>query len=105
MQSGTLTDTHTHKAYLTGFILALILTAIPFAIVWTGALPAGATLIIIAVAAVIQVLVHLHYFLHLNLKTTPRENLLAMAFAAVLIFIMVGGSLWIMFDLHFRMMR
>ena len=97
-------ETHTQKAYLTGFVLALVLTAIPFALVWVGALPTGATFAVIAIAAVVQVLVHLRYFLHLNLTTTPRENLLAIAFAAVLIFIMVGGSIWIMFDLHYRMM-
>jgi cytochrome o ubiquinol oxidase operon protein cyoD len=42
--------------------------------------------------------------LHINFATTPKENLIALAFAAVLIFIMVGGSLWIMFDLYHRMM-
>lgn len=97
--------THTHRSYLTGFALALILTAIPFGVVWTGMLPAGGAISVIVVMAVIQVLVHLRYFLHLNMRTTPRENLLALAFAVVLIFIMVGGSLFIMFDLHFRMMR
>jgi cytochrome o ubiquinol oxidase operon protein cyoD len=53
---------------------------------------------------VVQILVHLAFFLHIDFKTTPRENLVALAFALVLIFIMVGGSLWIMFDLYHRMM-
>jgi hypothetical protein len=35
---------------------------------------------------------------------SPRENLIALAFAAVLICIMLGGSFWIMFDLYHRMM-
>jgi cytochrome o ubiquinol oxidase subunit IV len=91
------------KSYLTGFALALILTAIPFGLVATAALPRLPMLMVIAVAAVIQVLVHLRYFLHLDLTTTPRENLLAILFAAILIFMMVGGSLWIMMDLHHRM--
>jgi cytochrome o ubiquinol oxidase operon protein cyoD len=90
--------------YLTGFVLALILTAIPFSLVAFGLLPKFTTLVVIAVLAVIQILVHLHYFLHLDFSNTPRENLLAIAFTAILIFIMVGGSLWIMFDLHYRMM-
>jgi cytochrome o ubiquinol oxidase operon protein cyoD len=47
--------------------------------------------------------VHLRYFLHLDLRATPRENLLAIVFAAILIVIMVGGSFWIMLDLHHRM--
>jgi cytochrome o ubiquinol oxidase operon protein cyoD len=95
---------HGLRFYLTGFALALLLTAIPFGLVVFGSLPKTATMIAIAAAAIAQVLVHLRYFLHLDLTTTPRENLLAIAFAAVLILIMVGGSLWIMFDLHARMM-
>jgi cytochrome o ubiquinol oxidase operon protein cyoD len=39
----------------------------------------------------------------MNFTTTPRENLLAIAFTALLIFIMVGGSVWVMLDLHMRM--
>ncbi|MGZ3323219.1 MAG: cytochrome o ubiquinol oxidase subunit IV [Xanthobacteraceae bacterium] len=91
------------KSYLAGFALALILTAIPFALVAANPLPKLPTLIIIGVAAVIQVLVHLRYFLHLDLTSTPRENLLAILFTAILIFLMVGGSFWIMLDLNHRM--
>jgi cytochrome o ubiquinol oxidase operon protein cyoD len=91
------------SSYLTGFALALVLTAIPFALVAAGTLPRQSTLIVIAVAAVIQILVHLRYFLHLDLSETPRENLLSIGFAAVLVFIMVGGSLWVMFNLQQRM--
>ena len=91
------------RSYLTGFTLALVLTAIPFALVAARMLAGVPALSVIAVAAVIQILVHLHYFLHLDLISTPRENLLAIAFAAILIFMMIGGSLWIMFDLHHRM--
>ncbi|MDJ0512233.1 MAG: cytochrome o ubiquinol oxidase subunit IV [Methyloceanibacter sp.] len=94
----------TLKPYLVGLALAVILTAIPFGLVATGALPRQTTLIIIAVFAVAQIIVHLTFFLHIDFKTTPRENLVALAFALVLIFIMVGGSLWIMFDLYHRMM-
>lgn len=92
------------KIYLTGFVLALVLTVIPFGLVAQGLLSPALTIAAIAVAAVIQVLVHLRFFLHLDLKSTPRENLLVLAFAAILIGIMLGGSFWIMFDLHYRMM-
>jgi len=93
----------TAKPYVIGIVLALILTAIPFGLVYAGALPRQTMLIVIAIFAVIQILVHLRYFLHIDFKSTPRENLIALAFAVVLIFIMVGGSLWIMFDLYKRM--
>jgi len=91
------------RHYLTGFVLALVLTAIPFGVVAFDLLPRGATVIVIFIAAIIQILVHLRYFLHLDLTETPRENLLAIAFASLLILIMIGGSLWIMFDLNTRM--
>ncbi len=92
------------RPYLVGLALAVVLTAISFGLVATGALPRTATLVVIAVAALLQILVHLRFFLHIGLRSTPRENLVAMAFAAVLILFMVGGSLWIMIDLHRRMM-
>ena len=90
-------------SYLIGFVLAVVLTAIPFYVVITHALPPQRALLVIGIAAILQVLVHLRFFLHLNFTSTPKENLLAIVFAAVLIFIMVGGSFWIMFDLHTRM--
>jgi cytochrome o ubiquinol oxidase operon protein cyoD len=92
------------RTYLTGFALALVLTAVPFGLVAAGSLEPIATLVVIAILAIVQVLVHLRYFLHLDLRSSPRETLFALAFAAVLIFIMVGGSLWIMLDLRIRML-
>ncbi|MEG6507611.1 cytochrome o ubiquinol oxidase subunit IV [Methyloligella sp. 2.7D] len=92
------------KPYLIGFVLAVLLTAIPFGLVAAGVLAPKPALLVIAGLAVIQILVHLHFFLHIDFTSTPRENLIVLAFAAVLIFLMVGGSLWIMFDLNWRMM-
>jgi len=91
-------------SYITGFVLALALTAVPFWLVATHRLPPFTTLVVIAVLAVIQVVVHLRFFLHIDLKSTTRANLVALVFAAFLILVMVGGSLWIMLDLNARMM-
>lgn len=89
--------------YLNGFALAVVLTAIPFVAVLTGAVTGPMIYIVIAVCAVVQVVVHLIFFLHIDLRSTPGENLFFLGFAGVLIFLMVGGSLWIMIDLHHRM--
>jgi len=94
---------HDRGSYIVGFVLAVILTAIPFALVATHALAPSTTMLVIAVAAVLQILVHLRFFLHLDFISTPSENLLAIAFTAILLFLMVGGSFWIMIDLHTRM--
>ena len=92
------------QPYITGFVFALVLTGIPFGLVAANLLPGFTTLVVIAVLAVVQVVVHLRYFLHIDLESTPRGNLLALAFAAVLIFLTVGGTLWIMLDLNDRML-
>jgi len=94
----------TMRPYLVGIVLALILTAIPFGLVAAQALPQGPTFAVIAVAAVLQVIVHLRFFLHLDLKPSSQENLITLCFAALLIVIMIGGSVWIMSNLDARMM-
>jgi cytochrome o ubiquinol oxidase operon protein cyoD len=104
MQAPTDPSDMPQRPYIMGFVFALVLTGIPFGLVVAGLLPRFTTLVVIAVLALVQVVVHLRYFLHLDLRSTPRENLLALAFAAVLICIMIGGSLWIMLDLNARMM-
>ena len=62
------------RPYLIGLGLALILTAIPFALVATHALPRLTTLVIIAIAAVVQIVVHLGFFLHIGFRSTPRDD-------------------------------
>lgn len=91
------------KDYLTGFTLALILTSLAFGVVSSEIFSRTATLQVIGAAAVVQILVHLRYFLHLRLRATSPQRILALVFATVLVLIMIGGSLWIMLDLHYRM--
>jgi cytochrome o ubiquinol oxidase subunit IV len=92
------------KSYLTGFILSLILTAIPFALVMNGTLSPSATLAGILSAGMVQILVHLHYFLHLDTSSAARWNVLAMIFTVLIMILFVGGTIWIMNSLHYRMM-
>jgi cytochrome o ubiquinol oxidase operon protein cyoD len=92
------------KSYLTGFILSLILTAIAFALVMRGTLSSSAILAGIFVAGIVQILVHLHYFLHLDTSSAARWNVLAMIFTLLIMIFFVGGTLWIMYTLNYRMM-
>lgn len=99
------TDTHaSYRSYFIGFVLAVILTVIPFGLVWAKAMPPMTLFPLIVVLAAIQMLVHLRYFLHLGLKSTPWETRLSGGLALILIFIMAAGTLWVMFDLDIRMM-
>jgi cytochrome o ubiquinol oxidase subunit IV len=98
MSRGTLTS------YLTGFVFALILTGIPFAFVMSGAFSPAATIFTIFAAGVVQILVHLHYFLHLDTSSAARWNVAALLFTILILTLFVGGSLWIMWTLNYRMM-
>ena len=91
-------------AYTKGFILSIVLTAIPFALVIRGALPRTGTLVAIFGTGVVQILVHLYYFLHLNTSSKARWNLMAMLFALLIMILIVGGTIWIMYHLNYRLM-
>ncbi len=92
------------KSYLTGFVLSLILTAVPFALVMSGTLSSSAALAGIFSAGIVQILVHLHYFLHLDTSSAARWNVVAMIFTLLIMVLFVGGTLWIMHSLYHRMM-
>lgn len=93
------------KSYLTGFILAMVLTAVSFALVAKGQELSRATILCgIFGAAILQILVHLHYFLHLDRASTTTWNGLALILTLLIMILFVGGTLWIMFDLNVRMM-
>ncbi|MEM7091210.1 MAG: cytochrome o ubiquinol oxidase subunit IV [Pseudomonadota bacterium] len=89
---------------LIGFALAVLLTALPFAAVAGQWLPRGATIWLIAVAAVVQIIIHLHFFLGVGFTGKHRERITSLLFACVLMFVMVGGTLWVMGNLYWRMM-
>ena len=95
----------TLKGYATGFVLAVILTAIPFWLVMGKVLPSSniTGLVILAIAAV-QIVVHMIYFLHMNTRSEGGWSLLALAFTVVLLFIMLAGSIWVMYHLNANMM-
>ena len=92
------------KSYAIGFILSVILTLIPFGLVMYPTLPKSITLMIVLAFAVIQVLVHLVYFLHLDRSKEQRDNVIAFVFAGLVILLLVGLSIWIMFSIHTFMM-
>ncbi|KHN90866.1 cytochrome o ubiquinol oxidase subunit IV [Pectobacterium actinidiae] len=52
----------------------------------------------------VQILVHLVYFLHLNTSSEERWNVVALVFAVLIIAIVVVGSIWIMMSAHHNMM-
>lgn len=92
------------RSYLTGFGLSVLLTALPFALVMTGALsPARAAPVCLGLAAV-QIVVHLVYFLHMNGRSSRSWNGAALLFTAIILVILVAGTLWVMAHMNANMM-
>jgi cytochrome o ubiquinol oxidase operon protein cyoD len=93
------------KSYLTGFVLAALLTILPFWAVMTGAMSPFATGTIIVVAGILQLLVHLVFFLHLDTSSEQRWNVSAGLFTTLVIGIIVVGTLWVMHNMNYFMMH
>ncbi|ANN76914.1 cytochrome o ubiquinol oxidase subunit IV [Bordetella flabilis] len=95
----------TFKGYMTGFVLSVILTAIPFWVVMGKVFEDSSTtaLVILGLAAV-QIVVHMIYFLHMNARSEGGWTMLALIFTLVLVVITLSGSLWVMYHLNVNMM-
>ncbi len=90
--------------YAVGLGLAIGLTAISFFIarttlVWTPSIPVA-----LAVLAIAQMGVHLVFFLHITTGSDNVNNVMALAFGLLIVFLLVAGSLWIMSHLNHNMM-
>ena len=90
--------------YVVGLGLAILLTATSFFIagtdlVWQPSIPVA-----IIVLAIAQMGVHLVFFLHITTGADNTNNVLALAFGLLIVFLVIGGSLWIMSNLNQNMM-
>jgi cytochrome o ubiquinol oxidase operon protein cyoD len=109
---GTVPETHhdhpaqgTFRSYAAGFVLSVILTAIPFWLVMGNILDdmLKTSIVIMALAAV-QIVVHMIYFLHVNTKSEGGWTFMALAFTLTLVVVTLTGSIWVMYHLDQNMM-
>ena len=89
--------------YCIGFGLAILLTATSFfiagtSLVWQPSIPVA--LVVLAIA---QMGVHLVFFIHITTDPDNTNNILALAFGLLIVFLVVAGSLWIMANLNQNM--
>lgn len=95
----------TRRSYWIGFLLSVVLTAVPFALVMTGAIadPRLAAGIVMAMA-VVQIVVHMVYFLHMNSRSENGWTMMALIFTVIILVIVIAGSLWVMHNMNVNMM-
>lgn len=95
----------TLSGYMTGFILSIILTAIPFWLVMAKVIADRNTAVLVLGAfAVVQIVVHMVYFLHMNGKLQGGWTMLSTVFTVVFLAIGVAGTLWVMYQMNLHMM-
>ncbi|MBO1907373.1 cytochrome o ubiquinol oxidase subunit IV [Microvirga sp. 3-52] len=95
----------TFRSYMTGFVLSVILTAIPFWLVMGDVLnDTLMTSIVIMALAAVQIVVHMIYFLHMNTKSEGGWTFLALLFTLTLVVITLVGSIWVMYHMDQNMM-
>ena len=92
------------KTYLFGLALAILLTLASFGaaathVIWGPALP-----VFLAVLAVAQMGVHLVFFLHITTGPDNTNNVLALAFGVLIVFLLIVGTTWIMYHMNHNMM-
>jgi cytochrome o ubiquinol oxidase operon protein cyoD len=89
--------------YLVGLGLAVLLTATSFFIAGTGLVWEPSIPVALVVLAIAQMGVHLVFFLHITTDPDNTNNVMALAFGLLIVFLVVGGSIWIMSHMNQNM--
>jgi cytochrome o ubiquinol oxidase operon protein cyoD len=89
--------------YLVGLGLAILLTVTSFYVAGTDLVWAPSIPVALVVLAIAQMGVHLVFFLHITTGPDNTNNVMALAFGVLIVFLVIGGSLWIMSNLNHNM--
>ena len=90
-------------AYVVGLGLALILTGVSFWVASTSTLWGPGVAVGLVVLAIAQMGVHLVFFLHITSGPDNTNNVLALAFGVLIVFLVMIGTIWIMYHLAANM--
>jgi len=97
-------ESREQRSYIIGFVLSVVLTCLAFGLVWLGLLPAGSAFAVITILAIVQIIVHLRCFLHIDHDRSHRDDLWLVLLTALILTIVIGGTIWILLNQHMRMM-
>ena len=90
-------------AYVIGLALALTLTGVSFWVASTSSLWGPGVAVGLVVLAIAQMGVHLVFFLHITTGPDNTNNVLALAFGVMIVFLVMIGTIWIMYHLAANM--
>ncbi|MBI3624112.1 cytochrome o ubiquinol oxidase subunit IV [Candidatus Saccharibacteria bacterium] len=92
----------TYQAYIRGFSLSIIVTLTAYTLVSRHLLAGWILVVVIICLAVIQAMIQLLFFLHLGRESKPKWNLVMFITMALVVSMLVAGSLWIMNNLNYH---
>ena len=87
-----------------GLGFSIVLTVAAFVLANSQLIYGPSIPIALLVLAIAQMGVHLVFFLHVTTGPDNTNNVLALAFGLLVVFLIVVGSIWIMNHLHANMM-
>lgn len=96
--------TASYLTYTVGLGLAIVATIVSFVVAQTDLLWAPGIAVGLIVVAFAQIGVHLVFFLHLGSGPDSTNNILALAFGVLIVFLIIIGSVWIIANLNSNMM-
>jgi cytochrome o ubiquinol oxidase subunit IV len=91
--------TASYLSYTVGLALAILATIASFVVSQTNLLWAPGIAVGLIVLAFAQIGVHLVFFLQLGSGPDHTNNVLALAFGVLIVFLVITGSCWIMINL------
>jgi cytochrome o ubiquinol oxidase subunit IV len=104
-ETGAHSVTEGVRNYVIGLALAAGLTAGSFWVAsGTGLIYTPGVPMALAALAIAQMGVHIAFFLQITTGPDNTNNALALAFGALIVGIVIAGSLWIMYHLNSNMM-
>lgn len=89
------------KPLFIGLILSLFLTA---GAIWLSLYSGLWIKEMLLALAIAQAAVQLIFFMHLGVEEKPRWNLITFWLLVIMVFIIVAGSIWIMYHLNYNVM-
>ena len=90
-------------SYVVGLGLALLLTGVSFWVASTSAIWGPGVAMGLVVLAIAQMGIHLVFFLHITSGPDNTNNVLALAFGVLIVFLVMIGTIWIMAHMNANM--
>jgi cytochrome o ubiquinol oxidase operon protein cyoD len=92
------------SSYITGFILSIALTIVPYFIVVHHTFGKLTLVLAVTFFGIGQLFVQVIFFLHLHKKSKLHWNMIVFLFTLLIVAFLVVGTLWIMYHLNYNMM-